>query len=300
MDSEATKVARDWGRVENGQAQPECVDLWDAINEVVAASGGRMSCTNVARQKAVVRVHQAVTAIVAASLNRATKPAPEPVEPVTDEGIEQAIVAAADANFAVGEWDRDTCDEPFDVVSGAADAANQELRKLFQRAAEDRDGLRERAEKAEAEVANLRVRLRVYQQIDAGMAKSRLREMREWTQKNVDPADGQVAMLEEFDRLIGDSAEKRAESPTMFMERLDRDLMALAKHPGSNLYHVKDNDRPMFVLADSWGEAVAAYEAMVRSENDMEPDEEVEILGVDFVANRRDILVAPIDVEAKR
>lgn len=74
MNNEAKKAASGWDRVENGQAQPEHLELWDAINEVVAASGGSTSCTNVARQKAVVRVHQAVTAIVAASLARATAP----------------------------------------------------------------------------------------------------------------------------------------------------------------------------------------------------------------------------------
>lgn len=36
---------------------PLQVALWDAINEVVAASGGSTSCTSVARQQAVVKVH---------------------------------------------------------------------------------------------------------------------------------------------------------------------------------------------------------------------------------------------------
>lgn len=44
---------------------PEHVELWDAINDVVIASGGSASCTSVARQKAVVRVENAVRALVA-------------------------------------------------------------------------------------------------------------------------------------------------------------------------------------------------------------------------------------------
>jgi len=39
------------------------VELWDAINAVVAASGGR-SNTSVARQKAVADVERAVSAII--------------------------------------------------------------------------------------------------------------------------------------------------------------------------------------------------------------------------------------------
>ena len=41
------------------------VALWDAINRVVAASGGNTACTSVARQLAVVEVDRAVDAAVA-------------------------------------------------------------------------------------------------------------------------------------------------------------------------------------------------------------------------------------------
>lgn len=332
MNNEAKKAASGWDRVENGQAQPEHLELWDAINEVVAASGGSTSCTNVARQKAVVRVHQAVTAIVAASLARATAPhrgdicmvrvpepeggmeecsqtlpcprhGPAPIEPVTDQEIEQAIVAASDANFAVGEWDGDTADEPFDAVTQVADAANQELRKLFQRARAE-----PRASSALVEAA----RITVFEGLRNGegdflIPSEKLREalVALRTALAADRARTPVMHDEAFAMTPEQWGEvkqvlKRPESPIMALECVDCGLVSFAKHPGSNLYHVKDNDRPMFVLADSWGEAVAAYEAMVRRENDLAPDEEVEILGVDFVANRRDILVAPIDVEAKR
>jgi hypothetical protein len=39
---------------------PQHVAIWDAINEVVAASGGSTSTTNIARQKAVVSVERAL------------------------------------------------------------------------------------------------------------------------------------------------------------------------------------------------------------------------------------------------
>ena len=39
------------------------VDLWDAINEVVTASGGSDSCTSVARQLAVVKVENVISGI---------------------------------------------------------------------------------------------------------------------------------------------------------------------------------------------------------------------------------------------
>lgn len=48
-----------------GVGSPEHVELWEAINDVVVASGGSASCTSVARQKAVVRVENAVLALMA-------------------------------------------------------------------------------------------------------------------------------------------------------------------------------------------------------------------------------------------
>ena len=45
-------------------AEPEFVELWDAINQVVAASGGSTSNTSLARQKAAVKVDYAVAKIV--------------------------------------------------------------------------------------------------------------------------------------------------------------------------------------------------------------------------------------------
>lgn len=42
---------------------PKHVELWDAINDVVKASGGNPGCTSVERQKAVVRVERALEAI---------------------------------------------------------------------------------------------------------------------------------------------------------------------------------------------------------------------------------------------
>ena len=39
------------------------------------------------------------------------------------------------------------------------------------------------------------------------------------------------------------------------------------------LYHVQDSDRPMYVLADGWGEAVKLWQDRIRLENE-EPDQE--------------------------
>lgn len=120
-------------------------------------------------------------------------------------------------------------------------------------------------------------------------------EMRVIAQAQANDMQGVIfEVTKEIEALYEQSNTEKASTS---MQCLDNALTTLARHPGSNLYHVKDNDRPMFVLAGSWGEAVTAYEDMVRSENDLEPDEDVEILGVDFVASRLDILVAPIDVE---
>ena len=43
---------------------PAHVALWDAINEVVVASGGSSSCTRVARQLAVAKVEEALRALI--------------------------------------------------------------------------------------------------------------------------------------------------------------------------------------------------------------------------------------------
>lgn len=50
---------------------PHHVALWDAINLVVSASGGRVDCNNISRQVAVVAVETALRELV--------QPAPAPV-----------------------------------------------------------------------------------------------------------------------------------------------------------------------------------------------------------------------------
>ena len=37
-----------------------------------------------------------------------------------------------------------------------------------------------------------------------------------------------------------------------------------------NLYHVQDADRPMYVVAFSYGHAVELWEEVIREENDIE------------------------------
>lgn len=47
------------------------VDIWDAINDVVVASGGSAGNTSTARQNAVVKVERAIAALVRREVERA-------------------------------------------------------------------------------------------------------------------------------------------------------------------------------------------------------------------------------------
>lgn len=71
------------------------VELWDAINAVVVASGGSESSTGVARQKGVVRVESAVDALVDAA--RATAHAAGYAEAVADVDALRAALTEARA-----------------------------------------------------------------------------------------------------------------------------------------------------------------------------------------------------------
>lgn len=61
-----------------------------------------------------------------------------------------------------------------------------------------------------------------------------------------------------------------------------------------NLYHVKDAELPLFVVAASWHDALKAWEDKVRAEMGSEVDEEVEPpQGIDFVCDGDELLLPP-------
>lgn len=61
-----------------------------------------------------------------------------------------------------------------------------------------------------------------------------------------------------------------------------------------NLYHIQDDDRPVYILAETWGDAVHAWRLLVVEENDIgEDDEEPNPKGVTFVARHDAVLIVP-------
>lgn len=55
-----------------------------------------------------------------------------------------------------------------------------------------------------------------------------------------------------------------------------------------NLYHVQDSDRPMWVIAATWGGAVEKWKAKIREENGGVCDDEPQ--GVQFVCDEDELL----------
>lgn len=60
----------------------------------------------------------------------------------------------------------------------------------------------------------------------------------------------------------------------------------------NNLYYIQESDRPMYVIANSYEEAFNKWVKLIRKENNMTPDEEVEPpLGIQFIAEENDIIL---------
>jgi hypothetical protein len=56
-----------------------------------------------------------------------------------------------------------------------------------------------------------------------------------------------------------------------------------------NLYHVQDGDRPMYVVAADWSDALRRWSAQIRKEDEtMQPDEPVNPAGVALIAEGGD------------
>ncbi len=60
-----------------------------------------------------------------------------------------------------------------------------------------------------------------------------------------------------------------------------------------SLFHVQDSDRPMYVVAPSWGLALAAWEKRVREENvgSIKEDEAVEPAGISKICEDDELLI---------
>jgi hypothetical protein len=56
------------------------------------------------------------------------------------------------------------------------------------------------------------------------------------------------------------------------------------------LYHVQDSDRPMWVIANDYGDAVDSWKKFVAQENDMSYLEVEEPRGVQFICDRDDLI----------
>jgi len=51
-----------------------------------------------------------------------------------------------------------------------------------------------------------------------------------------------------------------------------------------NIYHIQDSDRPMHVLADSWGDAIATWRMQIALENEEDPCNDMDPEGVTLIA----------------
>jgi len=58
-----------------------------------------------------------------------------------------------------------------------------------------------------------------------------------------------------------------------------------------NIYHIQDHDRPVFVLAKSYPEALRKWEAMVAAENECHPYELDAPSGISLIAEYGEVLV---------
>lgn len=59
----------------------------------------------------------------------------------------------------------------------------------------------------------------------------------------------------------------------------------------SNLYRVQDSDRPMFVIAQNFQEAIEKWADVIRHENNLPTTEEVLPEGVNRLCDHHDLIV---------
>lgn len=58
-----------------------------------------------------------------------------------------------------------------------------------------------------------------------------------------------------------------------------------------NLYHVQDNDRPAFVVAFGYPEALQKWRIMVAKENDEPADDVTDPKGISFVCGNDELIL---------
>lgn len=58
-----------------------------------------------------------------------------------------------------------------------------------------------------------------------------------------------------------------------------------------NLYHVQDDDRPMYVIAESYGEAVKKWKEFVAEENELNIEEIDDPSGVLAICREDDLIL---------
>lgn len=61
-----------------------------------------------------------------------------------------------------------------------------------------------------------------------------------------------------------------------------------------NLYLVQDDDRPLYVLAQDWSDALRGWQLRIRRENDMEADEDCQPTGIQRIAEADEIILPAI------
>lgn len=58
-----------------------------------------------------------------------------------------------------------------------------------------------------------------------------------------------------------------------------------------NIYHIQDCDRPLFVFAENWTEALDVWKHKIATENDLKPHDVEEPQGITLIAERDDIVL---------
>jgi len=58
----------------------------------------------------------------------------------------------------------------------------------------------------------------------------------------------------------------------------------------TNLYHVQDADRPMWVVASNWNAALAKWKHVIAEENEQKPEEVSEPQGIQLVCEANDLI----------
>ncbi len=56
------------------------------------------------------------------------------------------------------------------------------------------------------------------------------------------------------------------------------------------LFWVQDSDRPLWIKADNWQDALAQWKSVIAIENEMEEKDVDEPQGINFVADDRDLV----------